>query len=229
MDAELAAGLRHNPMLSCLTPEEWHDIAGSCAPTVLADGETLFHQNEAAHSLFLLTAGAVFLHDRRRAESYLGPLIAGEVIGTEALTQAAPYAHSAVAATALRAWALPAERLREALDRRFDAAMTMMAAVSGILRSRIKEISDFKLQSTTERLAGYLAGLAAAGGKGPAELRLPCTKRVLADHLGMDPATRSRSFAKLRPAGVRAGIGDQILVADLARLREVAASDGAMP
>ena len=89
------------------------------------------------------------------------------------------------------------------------------------MRGQIKEITELKLQSTTERLASYLVELAGAA-HGRAVLRLPCEKRLLAERLGMEPATLSRAFAKLRDLGVETGRGDRVEVADMEVLRQLA-------
>ena len=95
----------------------------------------------------------------------------------------------------------------------------MIAAMSGLLRDQVKEITELKMQSTAERLAGYLAALAGAETMGRKVVRLPCEKRLLADQLGMDPATLSRAFAKLREKGVEASRTDKVVIADVDALR----------
>ncbi|MBX9634836.1 MAG: helix-turn-helix domain-containing protein, partial [Magnetospirillum sp.] len=108
----------------------------------------------------------------------------------------------------------------------------MIATMAGSLRGQIKEITELKLQSTTERLASYLATLA-GDVTGHAVVRLPFEKRLLAERLGMEPATLSRAFAKLREVGVETGRGDRVEIADVAELRRMGesldmATDGGM-
>ena len=224
MDADVGVMLKRHPMLACLGIEDWREVMAGMSPVELRRGGCLYRAGDPAGHLYLLASGSVALREAEGAGKGIGPLGGGEVVGTEALVPGSVYARSALVLAPLVFHPIPATRLLARLDDRFDAALAMIGVVAASLRLRVKEISELKLQSTTERLAGYLAELAPAGD-GAIVLRLPCEKRELADRLGMDPATLSRAFAKLRGIGVDTDRRDRVAVADLRRLRDFAAVD----
>jgi CRP/FNR family transcriptional regulator, dissimilatory nitrate respiration regulator len=214
-----------HPLLAGLDMAAWRAICGGADSVELSAGEVLYEQGGDHGTLYLIVQGTVMLVNAADCSENVGPLPAGEVVGTETLVLGTPYAHTALAASALVALPLSTARLLARLDAGFDQALAMIAGLSASLRLRVKKIADFKMQSTAERLAGYLADLAAVES-GPALLHLNCEKRELAERLGMDPATLSRTFAKLRSFGVVADRRDRVTIADVARLRELAAADG---
>lgn len=224
MEAGLGTMLKCHPMLACLGNGDWREVMAGVPPVELRRGGCLYRAGDPAERLFLLAGGAVALREPERSGEGFGPLGPGEVVGTEALVAGSCYARSALVLAPLVAYPIPAARLVARLDDRFEAALAMIGVVAASLRLRVKEISELKLQSTTERLAGYLAELAPPGD-GAIVLRLPCEKRELADRLGMDPATLSRAFAKLRGIGVNTDRRDRVAVADPRRLRDFAAVD----
>lgn len=211
-------------MFGCLSAADRQDIAGRGVLSVLPAGETLYGQGRVADALYLILSGSLILRSLGPMGKQLGPLTVGEVIGTEAIVTDATYAHDAIGMENAELWRISASTLVQRLEGHFDDALAMIAAQAAHLRRMVKSISEYKLQSTSERLARYIVELAQAT-EGPVEIKLPCEKRLMAEHLGMAPATLSRTFAKLRGYGVEASRKDRIVVADIARLRELASGD----
>lgn len=227
MDAQVVSLLRRHPMFGCLPADSWGAICGGAAMVELEPGNTLYRQGEPADALFLVVGGSLTLQDSWCPDDAIFPIGTGELVGAGALVPGSLRAHTALAMDHARAWPIPAAGLARHLDQDFGKALAMIASLSARLRARVKEIAEFKLQSTSERLAGYLADLAEVE-EGPAILRLTCEKRMLAEQLGMDPATLSRAFAKLRGLGVTSDRKDRVSVADVARLRDYAMPDGGL-
>lgn len=189
----------------------------------VAAGTPLFVQGEPATHLYLLVHGQVELSLCRpsRPPEVLAHLAAGAAVGADSLIPGSRHAATAIAVTPARTVAVGGLALTAYLDSHFDLMLAMIAEMAGSLHGMVKEITELKLQSTTERLASYLAGLTAGCARGAVEVRLPCEKRLLAERLGMEPATLSRAFAKLREIGVETGRGDRVAIADLAELRRL--------
>lgn len=226
MSSEVLNALRTHPLFGALPAADLAAILDEPETMVFAEGETLFCQGDDARRLFVIMQGMVELVIKPPGQgpSVLARLAEGETVGADALMPGARHAATARVAEPTLAVVVAGERLTGRLDGDFDLALAMLAEMAGSLRGQIKEITELKLQSTTERLASYLAALAGEDTDGHAVVRLPCEKRLLADRLGMEPATLSRAFAKLRDLGVETGRGDRVEIADVDALRTLAES-----
>lgn len=96
---------------------------------------------------------------------------------------------------------IPAESVRDAMDR--DPAFTraIVRELAGAFRGAVKSLKSHKLRTGVERLANWL--LVAHRAQGTAGMvRLSFDKRTLAALLGMTPENLSRAFGTLRGYGV---------------------------
>lgn len=225
MKSEALEALRCHPLFAALPAAELAAVLDLPEVLAFARGETLFRQGDEARRLYVIVRGRVELQIERldRPPEVLAQLVAGESVGADALLPAGRHAATAIVADPAEVAVIAAHRLVARLDQEFDLALIMLAEMAGSLRGQVKEITELKLQSTSERLASYLAALA-GDCCGRAVVRLPCEKRLLADRLGMEPATLSRAFAKLRDWGVETGRGDRVDIADVGALRKLSES-----
>lgn len=223
MSSEALGALRRTALFEMVPPGDLPAILDDPATVELPAGSRIFGQGEDAKRLLVILSGAVELLVERDGHppEVLARLGEGETVGADAITPGGHHAATARAIETVRAAVISASLLHHYLDSHFDAALGMIAAMAGSLRGQVKEITELKLQSTTERLASYLAELAAID-HGRAVVHLPFEKRLLADRLGMEPATLSRAFAKLRDLGVETGRGDRVAITDVAVLRQLA-------
>lgn len=223
MIADALDAMKTHPLFETIPVTDLPVVLDDPATGVYAEGEILFRQNEEAQRLYLILQGMVELVIERPGHppEVLARLSDGETVGADAIMPGGRHAASARVVEPTLAVQVRGERLTTYLDANFDQAIAMIALMAGSLRGQIKEITELKLQSTTERLASYLAQLA-GDATGHAVVRLPFEKRLLADRLGMEPATLSRAFAKLREWGVETGRGDRVEIADVAALRSLA-------
>ncbi|MBR9971627.1 Crp/Fnr family transcriptional regulator [Magnetospirillum sp. J10] len=216
--------LRRHPVFGTLPEDDLPALLDQPPWRSFAAGECLFCQNDPATRLYVVIDGQVELAVRRPdcAPEVLSHLSSGAALGVDALIPGTQHIATAQAATQCRAAIVDGAKLVAYLDGHFDLTLAMIAEMAGSLHGLVKEITELKLQSTTERLASYLAGLAAGhSADNRVEVRLPFEKRLLAERLGMEPATLSRAFAKLREIGVESGRGDRVAIADLAELRRL--------
>ncbi len=212
----MEALLRQHPMLGCIGIEDWRAVTGGAAPADVPTGAVVYRQGDPADRLVVIARGAVVLN----GADLPGPFGAGEVIGAESLVAGSVFAGTARASAPSTLLAIESQRLVRHLEHHFDQVLDMIGGVSASLRVRVREVSVLKLQSAVERLADFLAELAPGQG-GAVRLRLPFEKQILAERLGMDPATLSRAFGKLRALGVDTDRQDHavVLIQDIGRLR----------
>jgi len=188
-------------------------------------GESLFHQGDAAQSLFLVMEGCLKVYRtssegvvtvRRIAE-------AGDSLGEAAAFLGGRFAAGAEAVWDSRLLELPVEALFSAFAASPALARSVAVHLSRRLERQMQELESAYWSSAPQRLAAFLAELFPGGGN-DMDTRLPFDKNVLAGRLGMTPETLSRAFMALKDQGVRTH-NRCIYVEDVKRLRDFAAID----
>lgn len=215
MNSGAASALKRNPLFAALPLSEIGALLDGHDLRHYAEGDVLFHEADTARQLFLILDGEVVLLS---SSGDMLQLASGDTVGEEAVLTGMPYCATGRAMVPTTVIAIPAQALMNTLEGNFQLTIAMISNMAAHLREQVKEITELKMQSTAERLASFLLTLAGPA-TGRAVVRLPYEKRRLADHLGMDPATLSRAFAKLRDKGVVASRTDKVEIADVGRLR----------
>ncbi|MGE5505524.1 MAG: Crp/Fnr family transcriptional regulator [Actinomycetota bacterium] len=220
MDNDALCLLRRSHLFAQLAPADLQRLIGDARPVDLAEGTFLCRAGEPAERLYFIVSGEVeTVADGPPTVLRLGP---GDVVGIEAILTRTPHDVTARATCRVSALPITAAALMGFLEESFQVAIGMISAMAAHLREQVREITELKMQSTAERLAGYLVSLAGEAN-GRAVVKLPCEKRLLAENLGMDPATLSRAFAKLRDRGVVASRTDKVVIDDVSALRSFGA------
>jgi CRP/FNR family transcriptional regulator len=129
---------------------------------------------------------------------------------------------------------IPADSLRELLERDHELTLAMLRAISLRQRAVVRHTSDIALRDACGRLASYVceqleeqSKAASAAGAGPADAKvhLAMQKQDLARHLNLTSETLSRVLRKLMEEGILSPPGasqDEICVADRRALEELA-------
>jgi CRP-like cAMP-binding protein len=185
-------------------------------------GDILFRQDDAAERFFVVLEGRIVLYLEREGDPSGVARIAGpgETFAEACICGFGSYAVTAEALARTTVVALQREPLRALLEQRFDLVLTMLGEMSFRLRGLVRQITDLKMKTTAQRLAVHLVRLVEVES-GPAEIRLPYGKKLLASQLGMMPETLSRALLKLQSLGVRCvAAGNLLQIRDVAVLRE---------
>jgi CRP/FNR family transcriptional activator FtrB len=219
MDCDALVLLRRSQLFAQFSPADLARLVGGGRAVDFAPGTLLFQAGQPADALLVILSGEIELEAETASPTLAR---AGEIIGMEAVLTHSGHDATARALGPVTALAIPGARLLDYLEQHFDVAIGMISAMAAQLREQVREITELKMQSTAERLAGYLVSLAGEA-EGRAVVRLPCEKRLLAENLGMDPATLSRAFAKLRDRGVVANRSDKVVIDDVSALRDFGA------
>jgi len=215
--------LRAAAIFSQLDDEQLERLATLARPQRLPAESTVFLQGDPAGAFYLVAEGRVkvfkLLRDGRTAT--VRHVEAGQTFAEAALFH--------------EAYPSCTETMSDSLLYRFDTQETLdlllaepqlavnllaaMAHLLGLLNRRVEEL----LLPVPARLARYLLARAdeqlepaAAGGPAPADgprvIKLPTSKRELAARLGTVPETLSRTFDRLKRAGVIRMSGDHELI-----------------
>lgn len=215
MGSEALVTLKQTPLFAMVPTADLCELLGSSEMVRLPEDTVIYSEGDEPDRLYLILSGEIALTPPTGGLIRLG---ASEIVGIEAVLTRCQHTTTARSLMPLTAIAIEGEALRTYLENHFEIAIAMISAMAAYLREQVREITELKMQSTAERLASYLVSLA-GDATGRIVVRLPCEKRHLADHLGMDPATLSRAFAKLRDKGVMANRTDKVVITDVGILR----------
>ena len=93
----------------------------------------------------------------------------------------------------------------------------MLAGMAMRLRTLVRDIEAYSLQSATQRVIGYLLQ-SCEQERGEAMIELPLPRYVIASRLNLTPETLSRVFHELTRQGVLRSEGRRVMVPDVGRL-----------
>lgn len=219
--------LRSIRLLVRLPAAELYRLAAEAAAMPYAGGTVVFRQGDPAETLFIVASGhvGIFLGDPSDYACLAGTAGPGDLLGEAGIVGAATYPASARMLAAGELIAVSAAAMRRLMGERFETVLALMGEMSLRIRRQIREIMDLKMKTAPQRLAGHLAMLTEVEA-GPAEVRLPYEKKLLANQLGMQPETLSRALMKLQGLGVSNGNGGAVFrLRDVALLRQYASEE----
>ena len=107
---------------------------------------------------------------------------------------------------------------RQLAEQEPDIARALMSCLSHHLLTTMDCVANDRLHTAPQRVAEYLLKACPVDG-GPASIRLPFQKSLLAGMLGLAPEALSRAFSSLRRAGVTVR-GRIIQISDVKSLRD---------
>jgi CRP/FNR family transcriptional activator FtrB len=206
------------------------DLCRLAAETIVAprgNGGVVFRQGDPAEALFIVASGhvGVFLGAAGDYGCLAGTAGRGDLLGEAAIIGFPTYSASAQMLSAGELAAIPAAAVRQLMSEHFEMVLALMGEMSMRIRRQVREIMDLKMKTAPQRLAGHLAMLTPVQ-QGPAEVRLPYEKRLLATQLGMQPETLSRALMRLQALGVSNGASaGTFSLRDVALLRRYASDD----
>jgi CRP-like cAMP-binding protein len=211
--------LRASPILRDLPAADLAALVDDRSVRLIDRGQVLFQQGDPARAFFLVLDGQVKLSRINPGgdEAIVHVCGAGESFAEAAMFLGGRYPVAAEAIQASRVMRIESEILRRKVAERPEIAFAMMASMSRHLKVLVDQIEKMKLLSADQRVAEFLLGLC-DGRPGPVTVMLPHEKNLIAQRLGMKPATFSRAVARIRQFGIEV-IGNQVRIRDTALLR----------
>lgn len=227
MSQSLPAAARKSILLSGLSDDHRDRLLKESVRQTYSAGETIFVQGEPAQSVFIILSGAVKLARMTASggEAVVAIMGRDRSFAEAMVLRGAPYPVTAEAISPCTLLKINGAKLRQALLENSDFALDLLASTLVHLQTLMEQIEKLKAQTGVQRLAEFLAGLADCDS-GPCVVDLPYSKRLIAGHLGMQPGSLSRAFAKLREHGVETD-SQQAHIADIEALRALAHDDRA--
>lgn len=195
---------RHLAMCAGLQADELSHLARYVTRRKLTAGQSLFQEADPADSVFTVTSG-VFKQYKLLADGrcqVTGFYFAGDLIG---LPESADYPVSAEALTPASVCGFPRGRITDLVGSYPSLASAVILKLQREVTTAQEQMLSLGRLSAEERIAGFLLGLLE---KAPdvvnddGSLSLHMRRADIADYLGLTVETVSRSFTKLRNAGV---------------------------
>ena len=214
-DMEVLVGV---PIFSGLSREDIADLTAEATVRRAERGTVLFLQEEPATHFYVVFDGwvKVFRQVADGQEVVIHAFSRGESFAEAAIFESADYPASAQVVEDACLLAVPGSPFLRTLAARPEIGLTILAAMSRRMRFLIQQMERRTSSAATDRLVEFLLRLCPEGN-GPAVLRLPTDKTLIAARLGMQPETLSRGFARLRRLGVTTR-GAEVRIADKAAL-----------
>ena len=165
-EVSLLAGIE---MFELLHAEDRRALADVVDAIKLSGGETLFQAGEPGDSLFIVRSGSVelFIKDTAGQKIVLTVAEAGDLFGELSLLDSGPRTATAVALTDLELLVLDRDDLLLLFQKRPDAALHMLAAMSAmtrkadeLLRTRVSRNVNEEIEEHTtplQRVADWIA------------------------------------------------------------------------
>jgi CRP/FNR family transcriptional regulator, anaerobic regulatory protein len=197
-------------------------------PRVLQAREHVFFEGDVKDHVYLVERGTVCLYKtlpdgRRQIVDFAYP---GDFIG---LGSPGDHVFSAQAIALTRLRCLPAGLLHEVALHDPQVSMQLYRAMSDQLLAARDLLLTVGQRNATERLGALLFALSrrnARIGADPERLALPMTRADIADFLSLTIETVSRTFTKLRQAGIIDLVQSSLVVIrDRAALERLASGD----
>ena len=191
--------LGESPLFACLNPEDRLTLAGRMRVRHFARGEVVFHNDDPAGHVFLITSGTVKVSvpDEQGHEVVVALQRGGDVFGELALFDDGPRSATVTAITETHTLALARQEFIGALERNPDAMRRMLGLLVKTVRRSTGHIEDLVFLDLPGRVAKCLLDLAEASGSEQVDL----TQEDLAGFVGATRVSVNRVLADLEKRG----------------------------
>lgn len=218
--ALIAQRLSAFSMFSELQPSQIEQLVSGTRLVEVPRGSTLFNRGDKAHGFYLLLEGQIKMGviSPQGDEKVIGLIQPGQSFGEAALflERAFPVFTQATLDSTLLF--ITREAIFDILNNDATVVRRMLAGISARNHKLVNDIESISLQNSAQRLIGYLLQMSAESPN-PTLIRLPANKLTIASMLNITPETLSRVMLKLQHAGLIEVNGKEIVITDIAGLR----------
>ncbi len=197
--AAVADYLSESPLFACLSAQDRLELAGKMRPRHFARDEVVFHNDDPAGQVFLITSGTVkvSIPDDQGHEVVVALERGGDVFGELALFDDGPRSATVTAITETHTLALARQDFLAALERNPDAMRRMLALLVKTVRRSTGHVEDLVFLDLPGRVAKCLLDLAEASGTDQIDM----TQEDLAGFVGATRVSVNRVLADLEKRG----------------------------
>ncbi|TWF54854.1 Crp/Fnr family transcriptional regulator [Neorhizobium alkalisoli] len=215
------AVLMKAPFLNSLGGSSLVNMLATMGVQTLAARATVFREGENAEAFYCVLSGYVRLYrlSRDGREADIRICAPGDTFAECLLYTDQKYPFHAQATETCTIAHFDLEAVKSLAEHDPEVARAIMASLSRHLLSTMECVANDRLFTAPQRVANYILSRCPVDG-GPASIRLPFQKSLLAGMLGLAPEALSRAFSSLRKTGVTVR-GRMIQVVDVQALRQI--------
>ncbi|MBF0167556.1 MAG: cyclic nucleotide-binding domain-containing protein [Alphaproteobacteria bacterium] len=225
LDEDNLLELQVMPFFSRFAPNDLQTLLAHSQTDAYPADHLLFERGNPVTNLYVLLDGQVELSTEADGHPCVVDICRqNTILGDVSVFSHDPSDLTARTLLPSRIIAIPASYLLHLLESRFDMQLHVLSVLSLRLRNQVKQIAELKLKTTAQRLGIYLLSLTDQTS-GKVRIDFPHDKKRIADELGMQPESLSRSLGKLARIGVDSLPGNSVAIADIGHLRQFCIAD----
>lgn len=215
--------LRNQVLFSDLTPSEIQTLRSKMRPRSYAADEIIFHKDDPASGLFILTSGIVKIcvSSEEGQETLICLMFPGDCFGEMAILDGRPRSATAVALERVETLLLLRNDFNEYLDSHPKVARKLIALLCQRLRDTNESVADLAFFDIHGRVAKRILQLArdhGVPGANGVEIAIPITQQDFANYVGASRETVNRAISFFREKGYLSTADRRIVVHDAAGL-----------
>ena len=199
--------------------ERWN-AAVEATLSLASPGKTLVEAGAPANALFTVRAGCLksFTVDADGTERVRGFYLPGDIIGLDALG-VATFPATIVAVTPSQVCRISAAQVRRLMAESPFLARRLLDRTSAELAHALTMAGDYTAE---QRIAAFLLSMRQRLGTTSGELKLPMTRRDIANYLRLATETVCRVMGRLESQGRISSTSRTVKVVDARALRQIA-------
>jgi CRP/FNR family transcriptional regulator, dissimilatory nitrate respiration regulator len=215
------AVLMKTPFLTGLSGGSLIRMLATMNVASLPNRRSIFREGENADAFYCVLSGYVRLYrlNREGREADIRICSPGDTFAECQIYGGTKYRFHAQTAEAATLARFDMNAVRELAEQEKDVAKALMISLSNHLQTTMECVANDRLHTAPQRVANYILNRCPVDG-GPAAIRLPFQKSLLAGQLGLAPEALSRAFSTLRKTGVTVR-GRVIQIGDVGALRQI--------
>lgn len=224
-----AAGVGFNELKNIylfagLDEQQLRSIIKTTRVLSLEEGQRLFDFGQRANRYFYVCSGQIklFRTSPDGGEKVIEIIRAGQTLAEAVMfMKRRHYPVSAEAITQSTLLAFDSETILDILKGSIDTCFRLMARMAMRLHQQLEDIDVLTLHNATFRLVSFLLQQLPKGVVESPEIQLDTPKHIIASRLSIQPETFSRTLAKLSKQGLIDVQGQNIVLQDVAGLRQI--------
>ena len=199
--------------------ERWN-AAVEATISLASPGKTLVEAGEPASAIYSVRAGCLksFTVDQDGTERVRGFYLPGDIVGLDSLGAEA-FAATVVAVTPSQVCRIPAVQVRKLMAESPFIARRLLDRTSAELAHALTMAGDYTAE---QRLAAFLLSMRQRLGAQSGDLKLPMTRRDIANYLRLATETVCRVLARLEDQGQIRSDSRTVRLIDTRALRALA-------